>query len=176
MPKQRGRPHDSSNKASGWMDFDDPIKSIITAAERGDTNAAQQVLEAFCDTVEDATGSNGKPLRVSSGSVFSFDDAVFVYLAKCFRMILEGIPADKALGLRPGESGRPTKSPRERLKKDADLVREVKNFRLKGLKVKDAISRAASLRSVKQSAVEHAWKNKYAQIVAGVLTRREQGK
>jgi hypothetical protein len=160
---------------AGWKPDDFFENREIKDAERGNAAAARKLLEAFCDGVENCFDSKGNLHHLPSGSPFgSLDPELLAYLARCFRQVLGDVETDKALGLRPGEIGAPKKDPRERLMKDAEIVRAVQIQRDNKMSVKDA--KASVARKYSASAVEHAWKNKNAKVVAALARSELRGK
>lgn len=95
-----------SNYLGSWIP-----EEIIREAKAGNVGFARLILHDFVAVVRENTvgGSieNGHPLRTTSGIETRLDERVVRYLAEAFQQILEGVPADKALGTKPGTGGRP---------------------------------------------------------------------
>ena len=74
---------------------------LITKAKSGDREAARQILSRFCNDVKRLTGAiETQPLVAGRMKV-----QYLLYLAECFKKILDGSAADHALGLNTGKKG-----------------------------------------------------------------------
>jgi len=105
------------------------IDSTIDRARNGNTEAAREILEEFCEAIKANTNKNGRPYRKPSGLGTQIDERILRYVSECFQKILDGGPGarvDANHALRIVEAGKKgnkkTKTGRER---ELDLGYEV---------------------------------------------------
>lgn len=148
------------------------MEDWIRRAQAGDVQAARAILDDFVGAVKQNTDKHGKPHRKPSGIGTQVDERAIRYLAECFEKILAGVSADKALGVKPGESGRPKTSGKRA--RDLDIATEVASLIRSGQKPTHAYQTVAERRNLESSGVRKifvAYKET-ATIVAEVLARR----
>ena len=113
-----------------------------------DPDKAEDVLKFYCHAVK----FGGIP-----------DQRVMDYLAKCFDRILEGTPADVALGLVRAKGQRSQRFHEKNDEEDYDLARLVWRLKKKGVLLPEAIERVAKIKSratkttVPEGRVKKAW-------------------
>ena len=104
----------------------DLMKSRIEKARAGDTESAQALLRDFVLTVRQHTKPDRTPYVLATGTDISLPWEYAQYLAEGFEQALNGVDAGKALGIVPGESGRPTLSRNAVNDRDVALVQAVR--------------------------------------------------
>jgi hypothetical protein len=157
----------------------DLYKQKIAEANAGDKKASLWLIKNFCSTIENNRDSKGNPHVKPSGIHTQFHEGMLDYFHKSFTSILEGVKADKALGINKGETGA------DKLSKYEVRDREVK-WCLEIIKLKNsgkyplmmhAKAQAARKFNVKQSAIDKAWKNKISKLSAMIsYEMSKQGK
>ncbi|MDA0983513.1 MAG: hypothetical protein O3A06_10870 [Proteobacteria bacterium] len=147
------------------------MEDWIRRAQAGDVQAARAILDDFVGAVRQNTDRRGGPHRKPSGIGTQIDERAIRYLAECFKKILDGVSADKALGVKPGESGRPKMSGKRA--RDLDVATEVAGLIRSGKKPTIAYQTVAERRHLENSGVRKIFNahKEIATIVAAVLAR-----
>lgn len=147
------------------------LSEKIDASNDGDVQAARWLLSEFCDAVEQCTDSDGKPHRLPPGTNAPIPFALLRYLSSRLRDVLDGVPADKALVTRPGQSGAPPKGRMDLLQRNTQLCMSILKLRRNGLTAGEAIKRTASKYGLSRSTVQKAWENQAAKLSAELSER-----
>lgn len=88
-------------------DANDEVVELVSRAERGDVDAAREILQTFASTVRDSTGSTGQPLIPGRG--YNLPDPIVAYMGKCLSKIgdrWQPKAVYRALNLSAGKRGR----------------------------------------------------------------------
>lgn len=151
--------------------YSELLSEKIDASNDGDVHAARWLLSEFCDAVEQFTDSDGKPHRLPPGTNASIPFELLRYLSSRLRDVLDGVPADKALGTRPGQPGAPHKGREAIMQRNVQLCLHISKLRRDGLAVSDAIKRTAAKHGVSKSTVTKAWEGQDAKLSAELIER-----
>jgi hypothetical protein len=151
---------------------DEITRKRVELAQRGDVDAAMQLIREFRDSVAQNRGSrDGRPLV----SATPFDEALLDWFSDCFGKILDGVEPSLALGVKreKGQRAAVITDPQRRLTQDAKICLAVLEYRHDrgSLTLTDAKRRAALTFKVGIEKVGHAWKNKTALESAKLIRR-----
>jgi len=148
------------------------MEEWIRRAQSGDVHAARAILDDFVGAVRENTDTHGHPYRTPSGLGTQLDERAIRYLSDSFEKILQGVPADIALGVKPGESGRPRHS--EKRARDLQIATDVARLILLGKKPNQAYTVVAKERDLEKSGIRKIYTahKKLASLTARVLARR----
>lgn len=144
----------------------------IERASSGDIESAKALLEDFVLTVKAHTRKDGSPHVLATGTDVSLPWQYAQYLAQCFDQILNGVEASKALGIAPGEPGRPKLSKRKTNDRDIAIVLAVRKRRRErpGQNLSEhftGVKRKLKVESIRQ--VRSAWERADMQLNADLL-------
>jgi len=113
------------------------LETVFRRAEAGDVLSAKRILRYFVDVVKDNTDKSDCSLHPTFKNSH-IDERVIRHLADCFVKILAGVSADKALGVKPGQEGRPDLS--DKGSRDLNIALGVTQEISKGHTVTNAMS------------------------------------
>ena len=149
-------------------------KQRISEANAGDTESARRLLEEFVETVKNNRDKDGHPYRKPSGIHTQFDEAILDWFTDCFQKIIDGVDAEKALGIKL-QRGRQSKVGSKN-DEDCAICLSVFEYRRQfgSETIADAKARAARKLKVGIEKVGHAWKNKSARQAAEASFRLAQ--
>ena len=153
--------------------IDDLYDEEIALAKGGDRAASLWLIKDFCATIKNNRQANGKPHVKPSGVHTQFHEGMLDYFHDCFNLIIDGVRAEKALGINKGESGADKIPKQEKLARELQWCLEIFELKNSGKckLIKNAKDKAAKKFGVSISAIDKAWKNPTSKIAAQVVLR-----
>lgn len=141
----------------------------IKAAEAGDADASRWLLKKFIASVRSNRDADGKPLPKPSGTHTQLYEPLLDYFAAHFLQILDGVPADKALGINTGAPGRGQK--KDKLDRETEVTLAVLDLLNAAPNTAKKDAKQAVARKLKMNihTVDAAWKNPKAQLAAKLI-------
>jgi len=138
---------------------EEQIKAVIKQATDGDTSAAKEILEKFCDGVRE--GENRGELKIHPMEI---SPSILKYLNQCFDSLLDHInkgdtpDANKALGLTASSRGR--KRERDDVQREWDIWFSVcQKIAENNLPTQAAIIETAAEESEKKEGRKLGWRS-----------------
>ena len=153
--------------------IDDLYNEKINLANGGNRAASLWLIKDFCATIKNNRQANGKPHVKPSGVHTQFHEGMLDYFHDCFNSIIDGVRAEKALGINKGESGADKIPKQQKLDRECKWCIEI--FELinsgKCKLIKDAKRKVAQKSNVSESTIDKAWKNPTSKTAAKVVLR-----
>ncbi|RZI41504.1 hypothetical protein EGT07_18155 [Herbaspirillum sp. HC18] len=148
----------------------------IRAAEDGDVDASRWLIQNFINTVRANRDKNGRPYVSPSGIHTQFYESLLDYFANHFEQIIEGgVPADKALGLNKGATGRVKRTNKH--ERDTHIILAVLAQMKENPSITKDEAKTRAARKLKEgkATVDKAWNNKPAKLNAELIIRMSDG-
>ncbi len=149
----------------------DLYESKISQANAGDVAASIWLLNDFIASVKSNRQKNGKPHVGPDGMHTKLYEPMLDYFVERFSEILDGVSADKALGINKGAPGR-GKLPRK-LDRDTELVLAILDEICSAPGMQKGAAKIAVSKKMKVGieTVNNAWKSKSAKLAAELIQR-----
>lgn len=156
--------------------MDDLYRINLTLAREGDEVAAKWLIRDFCSTINKNRRADGTPHFKPSGTHTHFYEPQLDYFRSCFEQILDGVPADKALGINNGIPGRLKISDEVLRQREYEWCLEIIRLRNSGRYdlLKHAKKAVARKFNVSVSAIDKAWKKRVAKYSAMITIEIEK--
>lgn len=146
------------------------ITKKISEANSGNSESAKWLLGQFVSAVKSNTDKDGLPYKKPSGTGTQIHEDVIRYVAERFQSVLDGVPADKALGINKGEAGANPISKNVLQQREYEWCLDVLRNQASGKyeKLEDAKAATARRFKVSVSAISKAWKRKGPKLSAKI--------